>query len=157
MALSHSQSGQKFASSKRFGEVIIRAVVQCGDFVLLAVAHRKDDNRDATPFAQTLQNGNAVEIGKAEIEDYCIGLALSSFSNAFITGGGLGYAVAIGFETDTEEPADLQLVIDYEHGWFRRFGCAHEPGSADMAGGLVRGNRIVNSAPPPGRFSALTV
>ena len=47
-----ADAGQQFLDAERLGEVVVCALVQRGDLVGLAFAHRQHDDRNLRPLAQ---------------------------------------------------------------------------------------------------------
>ena len=123
MALRHAQPRKQFASAERFRHIVVRAVVQRGDFVVVAVAHGQHQHGCAAPFAQPFQDRHAVEIRQAEVEHDDFRPALRGFEQTVLSGRGLEHLVAVRFERDPEQAADLHLVVN--HQCDRWFFCAH--------------------------------
>jgi hypothetical protein len=98
-----AKTREQFGAVERLGHVIVRARVQRGHLVVLAVAHAQDDDRHAAPFAQALQHFHAFEIGQAEVEQHRVGPALGGLGDAVRSGRGVEDAIAIGFQCDAQE------------------------------------------------------
>src|SRR5271155_2407942 len=81
---------------------------------------------------------------------------LRRFRDAVLSTRCFANNVTVGFQADPQQAADLLFVIDDQDRGFQGSASAHGFASVETAGGLPSGSRIVNAAPPPGRFSALT-
>ena len=62
--------------TKRLGEIVICAIIQCSNLFLVLVARRKDDDRCGQPFAQSPDDFLAIHIRKAKVENHEIGRKL---------------------------------------------------------------------------------
>ena len=60
-----ANAGQQFAGAEGLGQIVVGAAVEGGDFLLLLIAGRKDDDRRFQPFSQTLQHFLAVDVRQA--------------------------------------------------------------------------------------------
>jgi hypothetical protein len=76
-----------FVHAEGFGEVVVGAGVEGVDLGVFGVAGGEDDDRRGGPAAQGLDDGDAVEIGQAEVEDDQVG---------WVTAGGAESGRAIG-------------------------------------------------------------
>ena len=84
------------------------------DFVVLPVTHAQGDYWHTTPFPQALEHFHTLKVGQAKIEQDHIRMALRGLNNALLAGGGLENPIAVGFEGDTQEAADLRLIVNDE-------------------------------------------
>ena len=55
-ALRGAEAGQELGGAEWLGHVIVGAGIERGDFVLLGIAHREDDDRRLAPFAQAAEH-----------------------------------------------------------------------------------------------------
>jgi len=114
--LGNSQAGQQFAGAERLGYVIVRAVIQRGDFILLPVADGEDDDRHAAPFAQALKETDTTHVRQSKVEEHHIRVVLRGFDQAFLPVGGFEHAVAAGFQTHAQQTPDLDFIVDHQDG-----------------------------------------
>ncbi len=71
-----AHAGQQLLDVERLGDVVVGAGVERGDLVVLAVARGEDDDRYVAERAHPAQGLDAVEIGKAEVEQHDIRTAV---------------------------------------------------------------------------------
>src|SRR6266446_9704476 len=154
--LGDPQAGHQFAGAERFGHVVIRAIVQRGNLVFFAVAHREHQDRNAAPFAQPFEDAHAVHVGQTQVQQHQFGVSLRGFGEAVLAGGRFEYAVAMRFQTHAQQPANLHFVVYHQDDRLAGWTAAHNFPSAGIGGVVPSGKRIVKAAPPPARFSALT-
>ena len=64
-----TDAGQQFGAAEGLGDVVIGAGVEYGDLVVLAVVDGEDHDGDGTPFADAPEDGKAVEVREAEVEE----------------------------------------------------------------------------------------
>src|SRR5580765_2280835 len=76
--------------------------------------------------------------------------------DALLTCCSLSYLVAIALQRDAKQPANLRLIIDYEHD--ARFGSAlsHNPGWCMASVSLASGKSMLKTTPPLGLVSTQT-
>jgi hypothetical protein len=117
-----ADAGEEFAAAEGFGEVVVGAGVEGGDFVFFAVADGEDEDGDLGPFAEAAEDFEAVEIGEAEVEDDGFGLKGGGFGEAEGAGFGFMDGEAAGLEGEAEEAADLHFVVNDEEA---RGGSSH--------------------------------
>ena len=110
------------------------------------------------PFAQALEHSDSFHVRQAQVENDHIRRALGGFGDALLAGGGFGDAVAVGLQAYAQQAANLQFVVNDQGKWvWEECDMIHELASTATGGALARGRRMVKTAPPAGRFSALTL
>src|SRR5205823_845398 len=95
MPKSHADPGQEFAGAKRLGEIVVGAVVQRLDLLLLLISNGKNDNRRSQPFAKPAQDLLTIHIGQAQIENYQVRGLLGGQTHALVPS--LGFVQSITF------------------------------------------------------------
>src|SRR6266849_4427246 len=152
-----AQPCQQLAGAERLGYVIIRPGVQSSYLICLAVANRQNKDRQSSPLPQTLEHLKAFHVREAEVQQDDVRPTLRCLEHSVLPGGRVSDTIAVSFQRDTKQTANLRLVIDHERIYPRcfLFG-AHE---ISCTGGATSdcGSRNENNAPPPGRFSTAIV
>jgi hypothetical protein len=109
-----TDAGEELGAAEGFGDVIIGAGVEGGDLVVFAVVDGEDHDGDGAPFADASEDGQAIEIREAEVEEDEVGSVLGGGEEAIAAVGGFKDAVGVPFEGDAEEASDLRFVVDDE-------------------------------------------
>lgn len=73
MAQRRADARQQLHGAKGLGEVIIRTKIQCAGLVVLGHAGRNDNDGNTAPFADALNDANAIHIGQAQVQQDAIG------------------------------------------------------------------------------------
>ena len=95
-----AQTRQEFGAAEWFGDIIIGPGIERSHFPFFIVAHRKNDDRHLTPFAQTPQHIHAIGIGKSEIEQDNIGPSGGRIRQTLRGGFGLMHLIVSRFQND---------------------------------------------------------
>ena len=69
------EPGKELVHAEGLGDVVVGAGIEGGDLVGLALADAEDDDRHARPTAEAVDDVDAVEAGKAEVEDDEVGMS----------------------------------------------------------------------------------
>src|SRR5207244_5380330 len=96
------------------GDVFSGPCVECGYLVGLGLPGRQNDDRDAGPAPQALDDLDAGDAGEAEVEDDDVGVVVGGLAEGVLPRGGEVDVVAPGPEVDGQGPEDLRLVVDDE-------------------------------------------
>src|SRR6185503_3898475 len=154
MAKGDTQTCQKFGGVERFGNVVVSAAVQRGDFLGFSILNRENHHWDVAPLTQAPQNFKAGEVRQTEVENNHGGLVLGREGKPLLPRGSSQHLVCIRLQSDGEQTANLRFVINDQHERFVRLAHSFSCGTGGI---LVSGSRIVNIAPPPSRLAAATV
>src|SRR6185503_9009240 len=154
MAKGDTQTCQKFGGVERFGNVVVSAAVQRGDFLGFSILNRENHHWDVAPLTQAPQNFKAGEVRQTEVENNHGGLVLGREGKPLLPRGSSQHLVCIRLQSDGEQTANLRFVINDQHERFVRLAHSFSCGTGGI---LVSGSRIVNIAPPPSRLAAASV
>ena len=102
------EPGEQFAAAEGLGQVIVGPGVQRRDLVVLAVAHGQDEDGRLGPFAQAADDGGALHVGEAQVEDDAVRLRRRRLAQAELSGVRFLDAVAGPLEHDAQEATDLR-------------------------------------------------
>jgi len=69
-------------------------------------------------YAQTLQHDGSIHVRHSEVEQDGVGIAARGFANAVFAGGRFKHLIVVMLEKDTQQAADLDFVLDQQHGRF---------------------------------------
>ena len=78
-----------------------------------------------TAFAQALQHRQAVHVWQAQIKDHHVRAMLGRFGDALLSIRGFQNPVAVGIQAHAQQAAQLQFIIDDEHGGFESGRCLY--------------------------------
>lgn len=109
-----TDAGQEFGAAEGLGDVVISTGVEGGDLVVLAVVDGEDHDGDGAPFADASEDGEAVEVREAEVEEDEVGPVLGGGEEPIAAVGGFEDTVGVTFEGDAQEAPDLRFVVDDE-------------------------------------------
>src|SRR5579859_2384523 len=155
------QAREQLLDAEGFGQIVVGAGIERVDLVLLAAARREHDDGNAAPAADSAHHFDAVDIGKAKVEQNDVGAARGRLHRAVGARRGLEEAIAVGGERHPQEVSHLRLVLDQ-----KKKRALHQTGSLTPvegasssettgAGGTPStGNVKTNLAPPPSRLPA---
>lgn len=124
-ALYGRQPGEKLSSRKGLGDVVVGPGLQRGDFPPLLVSNRQDQHRGIAPFAQALQNLQAIHVRQAEIEQHHLRPVDRTGLQAELAVLRLMHLIAFRLQREPEQPADLDFIIDDKRGHNRSEGRQH--------------------------------
>ena len=82
-----AHSGKQLTGTKWLREIIIGAVVERTNLLLILVAGRKNDDRRRQPFAQPPNDFLTIHVGQTEIKNHEIGRKLRSMFECLVRGG----------------------------------------------------------------------
>src|SRR5262245_26342768 len=80
VAQSDSNTGHQFTDTEGFGEIVIGARIESGDFVLLLAASGDHNDRDCRPVPDSPGDLYAVNIGQAKVENDQVRLVIGRVS-----------------------------------------------------------------------------
>ena len=114
--------GQQFVRAEGLGEVVVGAGVEGLDLIALVAAGGDDKDGDLGPLADAAEDGHAVHVGQAEVEDDEVGTVRGDHGVGHRAGAGHEDVVAVGGEDGLHEAADGALVLNQEYFFFDLHG-----------------------------------
>jgi hypothetical protein len=113
-AKNRAEAGEELFTAEWFGEIVVSAGIERGDFVGLGGDDSKHEHGHTRPLAKTAQNIEAGQIRQAEVEHHGIGGATGDFIETEAAGLRLADGVPGGFEREAEQAAKLHLIVNDE-------------------------------------------
>jgi hypothetical protein len=108
------QPRQELVHPERLRDVVVGAGVEGGDLVGLGVANGQDDDRDPAPAADALDDLDAADAGKAEVDDDDVRRVTGSKFESFFTRLDEVDVEAAGPKVHFDGAPDLEFVVDDE-------------------------------------------
>ena len=151
--LGDANACKQFGGVEWFGNVIVGAGIEGSDFVVRFVAHGKDQDGDIRPFAQMFQHFHPVHVRQPEIEQNDIRPAVGDLGKTGRAGFRFEDVMIGAFKGEAKKTTDLYFVVDNQGGSFR----FHAFDQIVLGSRTGTGRMMVKRAPPPSRFSAVSV
>jgi hypothetical protein len=104
-----------FGRIERFGDVIVRAHPERGQFRHLVVERGDHDDRRVRPAADGDQRLQPVAAGQADIEQDEVGMRLSMRADRLLHVGRARYVEAAALDIGGQQVGDLPLILDEEN------------------------------------------
>ena len=113
---------EELLGAEGLGEVVVGAGVEGLDLIALVAAGGDDKDGDLRPFADAAEDGHAVHVGQAEVEDDEVGTVRGDHGVGHRAGAGHEDVVAVGGEDGLHEAADGALVLNQKYFLFDLHG-----------------------------------
>ncbi len=107
-------SREQLGDTERLGDVVVGPEVEGLDFSGLQSPGRQDDHRHARPLTDALEDGDAVDIGQAEVQEDEVGKLGEDGAERRLSGLRFRDPVALVGEGSPQEPAHRGVVFDHE-------------------------------------------
>src|SRR6185295_1517476 len=105
----------QLADGERFGQVIVGAELEAGDAVAFGAAggeHEDGDRRSDRIAAQFAADGEAVDVGKVQIEDHEIEAAALHRDQPFVAVRVNRHAIIFALQVQAHGEGDVGIVFD---------------------------------------------
>ena len=121
-----ADAGHQLPHAERLGQVVVRAELQTGDAVALRAARgeHEDGNRPGGLVApQLAADGQPVEVGKVDIEDDEVALALLHRQQTFLAAGVVRNLIPLALQVQFDGERDVGVVFDERDPFHSRPAC----------------------------------
>lgn len=112
LAEQNANSRHELGDAERFREIVVRSRIEGADLFTVVCAYGKYDDRDLRPFAQPLNDLQAVEIGQPQIQDDEIGRGFGAARDSILGTPCFRYVKAVRLKADAQKFSDLCVVFD---------------------------------------------
>ena len=109
-----ADAGEEFGHAEGLGDVVVGALVECGDLHGFLLADGEDDDGDFGDAANGSGEFDATHLGNGEVGDDEVGSDGAEEVEGFEAVVGDGDVVAAALEGGAEDAGDLALVVDDE-------------------------------------------
>ena len=113
---------EQLARAERLFDVVVRAEVERHDLVMLVRARRNDDDRQARPRTNLLEDVYPVHVGKPQVENDEIGAVRGDHRDRLGTRLRHQHVEVVRGENRRNKVADVLLVFHHEH-FILQFHC----------------------------------
>ena len=113
----HAHAGEQLGHAERLHHVVVSAELEQVNLLSFVRAHRENDDRDARPRTNALDDVGTIHIRQPEVDDHQIDRPQCRRADRFGACAGFVHDETIELESGAQKPADLNLVIYDEHDW----------------------------------------